>query len=711
MVSSTVSTTPPERTPPSRRRRWWILPILLVLGWLVLGVVGGPFLGRLNDVQRNDDASFLPADSEATRVVELQKRFSASDVRPAVVVFERPAGLTPRDREAIRQRVEALNGVDGLEGSVSPPVVSEDGQAARVLVPVSGADPFAAGRIGQEVSTVASRELPAGLEANVTGPAGYGAQMAEVFSGIDGKLLVVTAALVALILVVVYRSPLLPLIVLVGAGLALALASMVVYPLAKHEVVNLNGQTQGILLILVFGAGTDYALLLVSRYREELTRHGTARAAMRRALRASLEPIAASAGTVIAGMLCMLFSDLASNRGLGPIAAIGIAAALLASLTFLPATLVLFGRSAFWPFRPDQHAEPDGTDEPSRPVTLWHRVAGAVGRRPRRTWIVTAAVLLVAAAFVPQLHADGVSQRDTFLGEVEAVVGQRALDEHFPDSGGAGMPAVVIADADHVRQVVDAAEGVEGVEEAIPKPVSPRRPGQPKVVDGMVEVNATLRDPADSEAAVDTVRRLREAVHAVPGAEAEVGGQTANQLEVRQTAVHDRSVIIPLVLAVIFVLLVLLLRAVVAPLLLIGTVVLSFAATLGVGGLVFEHLLGFPGADPSVPLYAFVFLVALGIDYNIFLMTRVREESLRSGTEEGTLRGLAVTGGVITSAGVVLAATFAALGVLPVLFMVQIAILVAFGVLLDTLVVRSLLVPALIVDIGRRVWWPSRLGR
>jgi RND superfamily putative drug exporter len=437
--------------------------------------------------------------------------------------------------------------------------------------------------------------------------------------------------------------------------------------------------------------------LLVARYREELRRHASTWTALRAAYRASIEPILASAGTVVLGLLCLLLSGLNSNRGLGPVAAIGIGASVLAALTFLPAALLLTGRGAFWPFRPRYGAEV------AERRGLWPRVADAVGRRPRAIWVGTAVLLLAGAAFVPQFQASGVAQSDFFVNgsEIESVRGQEVLGRHFP--GGTGAPAVVIAAAGAEDAVVAAARGVEGVSEV--------RRASDRVVDGRVELNAVLDDAPDSEAAVATVAQVRAAVRAVPGADPLVGGITATQLDTREAAARDLVVIIPAVLVVVFAVLALLLRALVAPLLLIGTVVLSFAATLGVGALVFDDLLELPGADPSVPLFAFVFLVALGVDYNIFLMSRVREETVQHGTREGVLRGLAVTGGVITSAGVVLAATFAALAVIPILFLLQIAILVAFGVLLDALIVRSLLVPALALDIGRTVWWPSRLAR
>jgi len=458
--------------------------------------------------------------------------------------------------------------------------------------------------------------------------------------------------------------------------------------LAAHGVLTLNGQSQGILFILVFGASTDYALLLIARYREELAVRSTAWGAITAALRASVESITASAGTVVLGLLCLLLSELPSNRGLGPVAAIGVVASLLTSLTFLPAALLLLGRAAFWPARPRSGHRG------------WDRVASLVGSGFRPVWIGTALVLACLAVFAPLLRADGVSQSEVFLQRVDAVVGQEVVAEHFP--GTAGSPVVIVAKRQAAPEVANAARAVDGV---VAVNVGTGE------VDGLVEIDATLSSAPESAAAARTLRELRDTVHAVPDAEAKVGGQTAIQAEIRAAAERDRLVIIPITLVVVFLVLTLLLRAVLAPLVLIATVLLSFAATLGVAALVFDHLLGFPGSDPSVPLYAFVFLVALGVDYNIFLVTRVREEARGHGTRAGTLRALAVTGGVITSAGVVLAATFTALAVLPILFMAQIAFLVAFGVLLDTFVVRSLLVPALIVHIGRRSWWPGELRR
>nr|WP_242643046.1 MMPL family transporter [Lentzea alba] len=665
-----------------------LFPALVLIAWLVLGAVGGTAPGGLTEVQRNDGESFLPAESEATEVVRLQEQIAGGKIQPALVVFTRPSGVTETDLAAVTARSAEVSRLTGLTGPLSAPVPAQDGKAVLVSVPVSGADGFEAGRTVQRMRDVVRADLPAGLSVHVTGPAGFTADFGAAFAGIDGRLLVVTALVVALVLVLVYRSPLLPVVVLVSAGLALIVSALLIRPLAAHDVLTLSGQSQGILFILVFGASTDYALLLIARHREELATAASPRQAVTAAVRASFESIAASAGTVILGLTCLLFSELSSNQGLGPVAAIGIGASLLVSLTFLPAALILLGRTAFWPLRPRPAARP----------RLWGRVANLVGRYHTPVWVVSLLVLAWFALFAASLRSDGVEQSDVFLDRVEAVTGQEVLAEHFP--AGAGDPVVIIARPRYAAEVAQEAK-VEGVAAV--------KVGQPG--GGLVQIDATITAPAESPEARKTLADIRNAVRKVPGAEVWVGGQTAIQQEIIAAAERDRRVIIPAVLVVVFLVLALLLRSVLAPLVLIGTVVLSFVAALGAGALMFNEVWKFPGSDPSVPLYAFVFLVALGVDYNIFLMTRVREEARREGTRAGTLRGLTVTGGVITSAGVVLAATFAALAVLPILFMVQIAFLVAFGVLLDTLLVRSLLVPALTVHIGRGIWWPGRLRR
>jgi RND superfamily putative drug exporter len=450
------------------------------------------------------------------------------------------------------------------------------------------------------------------------------------------------------------------------------------------------------------GAATDYGLLLTSRFREELRRERSKYTAMRIALRQSWEPIVASGATVVLGVLCLLFSDLKSNRGLGPISAVSVTLAVLAALTFLPAALTLLGRAAFWPFRPRYGVEP-------KHGRGWQGVAALVGRRPRRVLAASLAVLVAAAVFAPTYEADGIPISDAIQGESDGVAGQEALGRHF--DAGTGSPTVIVTPEETWPAVAEAAAATDGVAAVVPFTAGPPLPGAPPVVvDGLVRLDATLAVAPDSVAAIETVKTLRTALDAADPA-ALVGGETASNLDARDSAARDLRVIVPSVLVVITLVLALLLRSLVAPLLLIATVVLSVGATVGVAALLFDDVFGFPGSDPAILLIAFVFLVALGIDYNIFLMTRAREESAGHGTRDGVLRALAVTGGVITSAGMVLAATFGALSVLPLLFLAQMAFLVGFGVLLDTFVVRSLVVPAAVALIGDRVWWPSRLAQ
>ncbi|WP_371477411.1 MMPL family transporter [Kitasatospora sp. NBC_00315] len=684
--------------PRSTRRTRFLIPLLLLVAWLGLGGAFGSYAGKLGEVSSNDSAAFLPKSAESTEVARLRKAFEADATLPVIVVWEAKDGkVTEAQRGAAAAALQAAAHVPGGTGSASPALPSEDGRALSGVVALRGD----LGRtVGDSVDAVrAEVGKVEGANVGLAGPAAIQSDLAGAFAGIDGILLGVALGVVLVILLAVYRSVLLPFLVILGAVFALGVSCAIVYVLAQHGVVRVDGQVQGLLSILVIGAATDYALLLSARFREELQRNPDRWAAMRIAWRRSVEPIAASGLTVALGLLVLLLSDLTNNRALGPVGAIGIVCAVLSALTFLPAALVLLGRGAYWPARPPA----DG----GTPVHgIWRRVAGLVGRRPRATWAVALAVLAACAAFAPTLNAQGVPQSELFIKKQPSVTAQQMLSAHFP--GGSGNPALVITDGAAAERVRAAATAVPGVSSV--QPYTGGAPGAaPRVADGRVRLDATLADPADSDAAMATVQRLRAAVHAVPGADAKVGGYTAQQYDTRMTARHDRAVIIPVVLLCILLILILLLRSLVAPLLLAATVALSYLATLGVSAIVFPHVFGFSGTDPSVPLYGYVFLVALGVDYNIFLMTRVREESQRHGTREGVLRGLTATGGVITSAGVVLAATFAALGVIPLAFLAQIAFIVAFGVLLDTLLVRSLLVPALVYDLGERTWWPVRL--
>lgn len=694
-----MRTGPAAPRPTSRRRTRLLVPLALLVVWLGLGGAFGSYAGKLSEVATNDRAAFLPRSAESTEVARLGEAFRTAGAVPVIVVWEsRTEAVDDAQRAAATRALQAAAAVPGATGRVSPAVPAEDGRALQGVVQLRADLGRQTGDSVRAVRELADRvpDTTVGL----AGPAAIAADLGGAFAGIDGLLLGVALGVVLLILLAVYRSLLLPLLVILGAVFALGISCALVYLLAGHGLVRVDGQVQGLLSILVIGAATDYGLLLSARFREELHLHGDRFAAMRTAWRHSVEPIAASGTTVALGLLVLLFSDLTNNRALGPVGAIGIGCAVLSALTFLPAALVLLGRAAYWPARP-------AADGRAPVNAVWQRVAALVGRRPRTTWAASLAVLAALAAFAPTLDSGGVPQSELFIKAQSSAAGQALLSKHFP--GGAGNPAVVIAAAGRAEEVATAAAvpGVAGV-----RPYTGGAPGgAPETVDGRVRLDVTLADPADGDAAIATVRRLRQAVHAVPGGDALVGGYTAQQYDTRITAERDRALIMPVALLCILAVLVLLLRSLVAPVLLAATVALSYLATLGVSAVVFEHVFGFTAVDPSVPLYGYVFLVALGVDYNIFLMTRVREEALRVGTREGVLRGLTATGGVITSAGVVLAATFAALGVIPLAFLAQIAFIVAFGVLLDTLLVRSLLVPALVRDLGERVWWPARPGR
>ena len=671
-----------------RRAKWVVLA-----GWVAVAAVAFPLAAKIGEVEENDAAAWLPRTAESTEVVALQPRFFGSETLPAVVAYARDGGLTEADRAAVeadRQALAAL--VPG--GQLPPAVPSEDGQALLLTIPLvpDEADEDVVFAQIDEVKATVAEGVPAGLEAKVTGPAGGLDDAIAVFENIDGILLGATVAVVAVLLLLIYRSPVLWLLPLLVVGLASQLANAVVYLLARYADLTVNGQSAGILTVLVFGAGTDYALLLLARYREELHRHEDRHEAMAIALRRAGPAIVASAGTVMIGLLCLLAAELNSNRGLGPVAAAGIACALLAMITLLPALLAILGRWLFWPFIPrfGTAVRDDGS--------IWGRVAGWVGRRPRPAWIGTALLLAALALGLTRLET-GLTAEEQYTDTPESVEGQRLLAAHFP--AGSSSPAYVVAAgaaAPAVAEAVRATDGVAAVQAALP-------------AGDLVLIPAILAAEPTGQDAERTIERLRDAVHAVPNANAIVGGDTAIQLDTHNAAEHDQRVIIPLVLAVVFVILVLLLRALVAPLVLIATVVLSFLAAAGGSVLLFAWVWDYPAVDYSFLLFGFIFLVALGIDYNIFLMTRVREEVERLGHRRGVLRGLAVTGGVITSAGLVLAATFAVLAALPLVSLVESGVLVAFGVLLDTFLVRSILVPALALVIGPAIWWPSRLAR
>jgi RND superfamily putative drug exporter len=673
-----------------RRTKWAVLAF-----WLIIAVVAGPLSGKLNGAEKNDASSWLPAKAESTKVLDIQSRFQSPNIFTGVIVYDRPSGLTSADRVKAAADARQFATVSGVvHGQVAGPFFAKDGKAVETIVPINlGAKGWNGASTAATKLRVIADAHANGLTSHITGPLGSAADSANSFKGIDGILLIATLIVVITLLLITYRSPVLWLLPVISAGIALISAETLVYLLAKHAGLTVNAQSAGILLVLVFGAGTDYALLLTARYREELRRHEDRHEAMAVAIRRAGPAIIASAGTVIVSLLTLTIAQLNSTKSLGPVLAIGVGVALLAMMTLLPALLVIFGRWMFWPVKPAY-----GTEEPTT-KGIWARVGRHIAVRPRLVWVVTAVILGVMALGLTGLKASGLTTAESFRTRPDSVVGQTVVDQNFP--AGAGQPVVVIGNEPQAAQLLSAFKATPGITGVI-GPVD-------KV--GHAYLQGTLTTAPDSQAAYNTIDRVRDAVHAVPGANALVGGNTAVNLDIQRAAAHDRKVIIPFILVVVFLILGLLLRAVIAPIMLIATVVLSFAAALGVSALVFDHVFNFGGADTSFPLFVFVFLVALGIDYNIFLMTRVREEVGKHGPHRGALTGLAATGGVITSAGAVLAGTFGALATLPVTFLAELGFAVAFGVLLDTIIVRSVLVTALNLDLGRWVWWPSKLSR
>ena len=722
--------------PAGRRAKWAVL-----FFWLaVMGVVVGADLPtKFDDAQKNESTSFLPGDAESTKALQASERIQGDEIAPIVIVYQRDGGLTPADLELIEaDRAELNSDLPARVSEYSKPTPAPNGDAAFIQANVlaNGEAETITDPVDQARDQVA--DPPQGLTTAVAGGAALSADAIDVFEQIDGTLLLATGLIVLVLLLVVYRSPVFWIFPFLAVVFAELTARGMGYGLTEIGV-TLNGQSAGILPVLVFGAGTDYALLLVARYREELRREGDKHEAMAIALRRAGPAILASGFTVIAALLCLTIAKVEGTAGLGPIGAMGIAVAMVAMLTALPAFLVIprgfwlgfggflvgmgfmavspivgglvalaliggavwysRGHTAnggwqFWPFVP--HIGDEASDETHG---FWRRVGERIASRPRATWAATAAFLLVLA--LGWLTIDlGLTQGNQFRDDVESVQAQNLFADHFP-AGASAPTEVIVPDPAKVEDVTAALEDLDSIDEV--QPAGSDEEG--------VLLYATLSlDPYSTEA-FDEVQPIRDAAKAAGGEDVLVGGPTAVEKDLRVASTHDSLLIPPIALAVVFLILVVLLRALVAPLVLIGTVILSYAAALGVGYVAFDVLFDFPGSDPSLPLFAFIFLVALGVDYNIFLMARVREETQRTGPKEGVLRGLAVTGGVITSAGLVLAGTFSALAVLPLVFLTELGFVVAFGVLLDTFIVRSILVPAISLDLGRKIWLPSALGR
>ncbi|GAA1005995.1 MULTISPECIES: MMPL family transporter [Streptomyces] len=664
--------------PGGRRGKWLFLAL-----WLLVTLALGPLAGKLGDVEDTGANVFLPRGAESARVNTELEKFRTDSIMPAVVVYtgEGARAKAAADRTAFMKFVPAGEKVSG-------PIPSEDGKALMTVVPLDSEDEIT-DKV-EELRGIAGAGAPPGVDVEVGGPAGSLTDSVAVFDDLDATLLIATGLVVTVLLLITYRSPVLWLLPLISVGFAIVLTQVATYLLAKYAGLPVNPQSSGVMLVLVFGVGTDYALLLIARYREELHRHRDRHEAMRVALRRSGPAILASAATIAVGLACLAFADINSSRSLGLVGTVGVVCGFLAMVTALPALLVLLGRWVFWPLVPKY-----GT--PARkPRTVWSRIGHAVALRPRWSWLSSVAVTGVLALSTAGISL-GLTSADMFQDKPESVIAQERISEHYPS--GASDPARIVTATDRAAEVRAAASAVDGVARV-------ENGGDRTPDGGLTLLSVVLEGAPDSQEAKDTIDDLREAVRPMG---ALVGGTTAETLDTQRAADRDLTTVIPIVLLVVLAVLIWLLRALVAPLLLLATVVLSYLGALGASNLLFEHVLGFAGVDWAIPLMGFVFLVALGIDYNIFLMHRVKEETARLGHGRGVLEGLTSTGGVITSAGIVLAATFAVFTVLPLVSMAQLGVLVGIGVLLDTFLVRTVLVPALALDLGRWFWWPGRL--
>jgi putative drug exporter of the RND superfamily len=670
--------------PPGRFTKW-----LTLAAWLLIVAAAVPLAGRLSGVAQDSATVELPRGADATIATGLADRFPDGKVSPGIVVYARAGALTEADRAKVDADRLALARI-AVGGQVGAPVTAHDNAALTLTVPLEARGATTLSDLARQVRTTVDNGLPAGLDAKLTGPAGSALDARDAQQHTARAALFVTLAVVIAVLLLTYRSPVLWLLPLVCVGVAFVVTDAVTYLLGRFAGMTVDTGNAAVVTVLVFGVGTDYALLLLARYREELRRSEDRHAAMALALRRAVPAIAASAATVSLSLLCLLAANMGFNHNLGTAGAIAVLCGLSTVVTLLPALLVLLGRWVFWPAVPRPGM-------PARGVRLWSGWGGALSARPRLVWL-GAVVLLGLLGLGAVGIRTGLDDQHLVVGTADSVAGQRLLAAHFP--AGSSRPVQVVADAGAAEGVDAALRSVAGVSQVRP-PV--------RATDGtLVRLDAILSDPVDSPAAQASVERIRAAVAAVPDAHAHVGGYPATTAAKAAAQAHDRRVVIPLVLLVVFAVLVGLLRALVAPLLLMGTVVLSYLAALGTGWLLFDRVFGFAGLDVQVMLVGFLFLVALGVDYNIFLVTRIREEAGRLAHAAAVRQGLAATGGVISSAGLVLAATFASLLLAPQVAFIEIGMMVAVGVLIDTVLVRSVLVPALALDVGPAFWWPSR---
>ncbi len=663
----------------------WIVLVVALLGTAALFAIGS------GTTSESAPGPGLPSTAESVRVSELQQTLPSADATSALLVFSRDGdSLTDDDIAAVGDAAIDLSAL-ARDGFVPPPTVSDDNTAAIVVVPLEIADDIdSQSERAAELREIANAPLPGGLTALLTGAEGFEVDLSAVFDGADFTLLLTTVIVVAILLIVTYRSPWLWIVPLVVIGTADGLAGIAAARVASLIGITLDASVTGILSVLVFGAGTNYALLLIARYRDELRLIADRRHAMEKALRGAGPAIIASGSTVVLSLLTLLFAELTGNRALGIACATGILVAMIFALIVLPPTLLLFGRGLFWPYVPKFGSE----DRSARGV--WARLGRFVSLRPIAVAIVGVLVLGGFALGVTQVQT-GLAQTERFIQAPEAVQGQQVIADSF--AAGSGSPTAVIVNAEYADEAAEVAAGVDGVDSATV--------GE---VDGEItQVNVVLSAAAETEEAFDVVRELRTELDSIDGADALVGGLDAQALDVSEATRADQNLVIPLILVLVLVVLMILLRAILAPVLLLATVVGSYFASLGASWLLFQTVFDFPALDTNVVLLSFLFLVALGVDYNIFLVTRANEEAKVLGTRDGMIRALAATGGVITSAGILLAAVFAVLGVLPLITLTQIGIIVCVGVLLDTLLVRTVIVPALAFIAGDRFWWPRRL--
>ncbi|MEU0397446.1 MMPL family transporter [Streptomyces sp. NPDC006208] len=680
---------PPSAQPTARRRA---VPWAIVLLWLAVVALAGPYAGKLGDVQRDNIVDYLPAGADSTQVARIQQALPGGESTDLVVVYHRDGGLTATDRATAGRQIADIAAAHRLTGERPPAAIpAKDG--ATLMYPLSstepGVDNDARAALVEDIRERLGTEGPdAGLTVEVGGPGAMQSDMEAVFETIDGTLMIATVIVVAVLLILTYRSPFLWLVPLVVVGVAALASRAVIHGLVQGFDLTVTSQSAGIMTVLVFGAGTDYALLLVARYREELRRLPRPHDAMVAALRGCGPAVLASSGTVAAGLLCLLAADLNSARGLGPVGAVGVVCALAAMLTLLPAVLVLLGRRVFWPLVPVH-----GSQAAQR-RSLFAAMGSSASRRPAAVLVLGTLLLGTLALGVFNLPGS-VAQEDSFTERPESVSAMRTLADAYPERS--SQPISVIAPTAGADEALTEARATEGVVAA-----ERGRSG-----DGWTAIAVFAKDAPETPGETATIKALRAGLE-----DSYVGGPSAQQIDLEDTNTRDSKVVIPLVLGAVVLILIALLRSLVAPLILIVAVVAVWGAAMGLGGLFFGPVFDFGGIDPGLPLLSFVFLVALGVDYGIFLMHRMREEAL-AGAEPAAaaLTALRTTGGVIASAGIVLAATFAVLMNLPLVALVEMGFVVAVGVLLDTFLVRTYLVTSASLLLGRRVWWPGGLSR